>query len=133
MFRKCADHPPLYTHFNCANMLEHHSSTSSISDRIETNHTSSDHQSFHRIETNHTPDQRSFHRIKKSKKHFNICRSVQQAYKFVFQLVVLNFLISRCTCFDYFVPSLENFQLCSNGFRVSIFSVSKFNGSSGLT
>lgn len=51
---------------------------------------------------------------------------------FLLQFIILNLFILRCNCEKYYVPSLENFEFCSDGFRVLIHSIEPYNGSSGI-
>lgn len=50
---------------------------------------------------------------------------------FIKYLLISLFIVSRCDCQRHFLPSHYDFRMCSNGFRISIYSVESFNSSSG--
>lgn len=61
-------------------------------------------------------------------------RQLTSLFEFIFinYLLISLFIVSRCYCqHPYFLPSHYDFRMCSNGFRISIYSVKSFNSSSG--
>lgn len=64
-----------------------------------------------------------------------LLRSLKQSGHFIsqfeFNLFIILFIVSRCSCLRYYLPAHYDFRMCSTGFRISVYSVESFNSSSG--